>query len=318
MAKGTVHYDLTANEAPAVDAFRKLTKEQQKAALAFSKTSQAAGEMEQRATRAGRNSKNAFDPFEKTIGNLTRSITGLISGAFSIGAATSAFYKFAEAADKSNNSLVNLTRASLALRSIVPAAKGDIITREVAKQGVKYGIMPAESISTFQRMYAMLGDMDKAKRAAQESYQLQLLGATEEGAGQVIQFGADKGLTPEQSSTMAQIASNRSVYTLNEIAPSMTAIQGFDTAQLGAGAIAAMSKSFKATELGTFARAAGRALNDTQGDFFKRMSRDAGMFGINFASLSNEDRLKYLNQRLGDSVSDNQLRELGLLSLIHI
>lgn len=71
MAKGgVVHYELTADETKAVDAFRSLSKEQQKAALQFTRTAQASDKFDSAVRRSGSASRKSAS----AVGTLTKSL----------------------------------------------------------------------------------------------------------------------------------------------------------------------------------------------------------------------------------------------------
>ena len=112
--KATVVYELTADEAKAVDAFRKLSREQQKAAIAFGKTAKAAEQMEQKATRAAHRSRSAISQFGASV----KSVMGMLGvgmGGFSLAAA---FGGIARGMDEANTKVIAFQRGMTELLSL--------------------------------------------------------------------------------------------------------------------------------------------------------------------------------------------------------
>lgn len=99
-SKANVHYELTADESRAVDAFRKLSREQQKSALQFGKTAQASENMGAKATKAAKSSQTAMAGLGKSV----KSVAGMLGvglGGISLGAAlTSVVRSIGQATDK--------------------------------------------------------------------------------------------------------------------------------------------------------------------------------------------------------------------------
>lgn len=313
MARGDVTIVVGVKEAGNLDAFRKLSADQQKLAVAFGKVA-ASGESASKgigkAERGAQDSEKAATTASKAVYTLASRFTAMGVAAGGIAIATKAINAFTAAAEKATEQVMAFTSASIPLRAL---GVGDAEVQNVATFSAMHGVRPTEGIATYQAMYSLYGDRDMAYRASREAFQLQALKATPEGAQLAIQFGRDKGLTPEQSSTLALIAANNSVRDLTMMSEVISGMGAFDTAQFGAAAISAMSSSFTKERLREAAEAGGRALNDNVGPFSKNMSDVAKRFGMDYGGMGNAERLEFLRNVFGGSVNQNQLRSAGLM-----
>lgn len=313
MAKGDVTIVVGVKEAGNLDAFRKLSADQQKLAVAFGKVAASGEKAERGIGKANQNAKqmrSATTDAGKAVFNLAQNMLGIGSAAGSIAVATRAIQALTAASEKATEQATAFARATVPLRAL---GVDEAEVKKVAEFAASYGARPTEGIATYQAMYSLYGDRNMAYRASREAFQLQALNATPEGAQLAIQFGRDKGLTPEQSSTLALIAANNSVRDLTMMSEVISGMGAFDTAQFGAAAISAMSSSFTKERLREAAEAGGRALNDTVGQFSKNMSDIAKRFGMDYEGMGNAERLGFLRNVFGGEVNQNQLRAAGLM-----
>jgi hypothetical protein len=206
-----------------------------------------------------------------------------------------------------------VNQAGVPLLSTNPDALPEELKRVAAYQGARYGVDAATSMDILQRMQSVFGgDMALGTKGAEEVYQLMRLGATSEGAAQVVQFGKERGLSPEQASALGLITADRSAQSLTQIGGTFSALNSYQDPALAGAVLAGISGSYKNAEQLTIG--AQRAIEGVKSDsdFRTAMIDAAKGQGKDFMGMSEIDRLRFVREQMGGKILPEDFEAKGL------
>jgi hypothetical protein len=273
----------------------KVARAQEKVSRAINDTGKEARQMERAISAASREINAA----ETNNNSLIKSLAQFAGVSIGLNAVKSAITQIVQEM-KTLGAETNATqKAFIQLSTVVnPANLGPDTAKWAQWEGTKYQVSAPQAAGITQTMISTYG-MDQGKVATTEAMQLMLLGATQEGAQNVLAFGAEGGLTPTQSGALAQYAAKKSNRDLTVVADAFQALPRIGDPIEGAAAIAAMAGSVTPGELQTFVGRAGEALWDPESKLVKNMSSKASAYGADWSSLPMGQKLAFIKQNVG-------------------